>query len=387
MFPTSILRAWITGLLAIALLGGGGYMIWEWYEGDADREYLWWGIGLLAFSFLGQFVFLPFLGSWRFGEPRATRDGTRQRIKRSDGTELHVEFYGPADAQPIVFTHGWSLNSTVWYYAKRTLAEKYRLIVWDLPGLGLSTEPRTKDYSLEKMAADLEAVIGVAGRPVILVGHSIGGMISLTFCRMFPQQVARQVAGLVLIGTTYKNPVTTAALAPVWTAIQKPVIEPLLHLTVWLSPLVRWMNFQSYMNGTTQMQTRFTSFAGRQTIGQVDFVSRLSSFASPAVSARGMLALLRFNEEQTLKNIHVPTLVIAGENDRAVRKYAGEHISRQIPGAQLLVLEPAGHQSILEQHDAVIEAVGTFTAEHGTEPPAAASERSIKTGQGASAVR
>ena len=375
MFPASIIRIWITGLLGIAMIAGGGYMIWEWYEGDAEREYLWWGTGLVAFSFLGQFLILPFLGIFQFGEPRASREGSSQTIRRSDGTEIHVEFYGPADAQPIVLTHGWSLNSTIWYYAKRELGERYRLIVWDLPGLGRSTQPKTRDYSIEKMASDLEAVIGVAGRPVILLGHSIGGMIALTYCRMFPDQLGERVSGLILVDTTYTNPINTAMLAPLWRAIQKPVIEPLLHLTVWFSPLVRWMNFQSYLNGTTQLQTRFTSFAGRQTIGQVDFVSRLSSFASPAVTARGMLAMLRFNEEDTLREILVPTLVIGGYNDRPIRKDAGEYISREIPQAKLVILQPAGHQGILEQHNAFGQAVASFAAECEGQPISAVPAR------------
>jgi pimeloyl-ACP methyl ester carboxylesterase len=55
-----------------------------------------------------------------------------------------------------------------------------------MPGLGKSQGPRNHDYRLEKMAADLEAVVARVDRPVVLVGHSIGGMISLTFCRLFP---------------------------------------------------------------------------------------------------------------------------------------------------------------------------------------------------------
>ena len=49
---------------------------------------------------------------------------------------LHVELYGNADAPPVVFTHGWGGDATEWYYVKKDLARKFRLILWDLPGLG-----------------------------------------------------------------------------------------------------------------------------------------------------------------------------------------------------------------------------------------------------------
>jgi hypothetical protein len=52
-----------------------------------------------------------------------------QRLRRLDGTELHVEMYGPADGPPIVLTHGWGLDGDEWYYARKELAQRYRLIV------------------------------------------------------------------------------------------------------------------------------------------------------------------------------------------------------------------------------------------------------------------
>jgi pimeloyl-ACP methyl ester carboxylesterase len=73
-----------------------------------------------------------------------------------------VEFYGPEDGQPIILTHGWGPNSTVWYYAKRQLTDRFRVIVWDLPGLGKSSGPKTTTTP-RKYARDLEAVVALVG--------------------------------------------------------------------------------------------------------------------------------------------------------------------------------------------------------------------------------
>ena len=60
--------------------------------------------------------------------------------------------YGPADGPTVVLTHGWGANATEWYYLKKHLGDRFRLIAWDLPGLGLSKRPDNNDYSLDKMA-------------------------------------------------------------------------------------------------------------------------------------------------------------------------------------------------------------------------------------------
>jgi pimeloyl-ACP methyl ester carboxylesterase len=128
-------------------------------------------------------------------------------------------------------------SSTEWYYAKRHLSDRFRLILWDLPGLGESTQPKDRNFALDKMASDLHAVMGLAGgKPVVLVGHSIGGMINLTFCRRYPDLLGSQVAGIVQVDTTYTNPVKTTKGSGFSRAIQKPVAEPLLHATIFLSP-------------------------------------------------------------------------------------------------------------------------------------------------------
>ena len=96
-------------------------------------------------------------------DPSSERTGEVHTIRRPDGSELRVECYGPADAPPIVWTHGWGANSTEWFYQKRFLTDRFRLIVWDEPGLGLSKKPDNNDYQLENLAADLEAVLAFAG--------------------------------------------------------------------------------------------------------------------------------------------------------------------------------------------------------------------------------
>ncbi|MBD0343654.1 MAG: alpha/beta fold hydrolase, partial [Coleofasciculus sp. Co-bin14] len=194
--PLNVLIMWLVGLLSISILGGGCYILYEWYNGElVGTSYLLAGVAMVLWSFGGRFISLPLFRRPGTDEPEFLRTGTVQRVSRPDGTVLNVEFYGPEDGQAIILSHGWGPNSTVWYYAKRQLSDRFRVIVWDLPGLGKSSKPKNKDYSLEKYARDLEAVINLAGdKPVILLGHSMGGMINLTFCRLFPEHLGSLVA-------------------------------------------------------------------------------------------------------------------------------------------------------------------------------------------------
>jgi pimeloyl-ACP methyl ester carboxylesterase len=385
MIPTFIFSSWLFGLLSVGLLSGGILLARAWYQRAWDYDltldrYVFdpnWGFNpptallvagllLLIWVFAGGLILRWLLRATanpdRGGDPPLhTRQGIAHRLRRPDGSELQVEVYGPADGPPLVLTHGWGMNSTEWYYLKQQLSNHFQLIVWDLPGLGLSTRPANNDYSLENLARDLEAVLELAGgRPALLLGHSIGGMITLTFCRLFPQALRTRVAGLVLVHTTYTNPVRTTSHARLFTALERPLLVPLLHLTIWLSPLVWLMNWFSYLNGSAHLSTKRSGFAGGETWAQVEFATSFQPHASPAVLARGMLGMLAYDATQTLPMIGVPTLVVPGDRDPVCRPEASVRIDQDVPSAQLAPLAPAKHMGLIEQHERFVTLVRDF---------------------------
>src|SRR5919202_3918578 len=208
--PFPLLFTWLVGLLSLALLGGGVYLLCAWYVGAlVGTGDLVGGLAMTLWSLVGRWVVLAFhpRGS---GEPHTLRPESEVRLPRPDGTSLYVERYGSADAPAVVLTHGAGANRTSWSYAIRSLSQRFQVLVWDMPGLGHSEKPRRGDYSLERHAQDLEAVLGVAdGQPAVLVGHSMGGMVLLTFGRLFPHHLGTRVRGLALVDTSYTNPART----------------------------------------------------------------------------------------------------------------------------------------------------------------------------------
>lgn len=363
--PFNFLLVWLVGLLSIGVLGGGIYILYEWYIGElVGTSYLVGGLAMGLWSLGGRFISLPLFRRKGDDEPKRMRSGTVKRVERPDGSVIQVEFYGPEDGQPIILSHGWGPNSTVWYYAKRQLSDRFRIIVWDMPGLGKSTRPKNNDYSLEKYARDLEAVVAIAGdKPVILLGHSMGGMIGLTFCRLFPEHLGRKVAGLILVDTTYTNPVKTCIGSNLLRKLQKPLLEPLLYLATVLSPFLWLMTWLSYLNGTLHISVELSGFTGKETRGQLEFSSLLSAFGSPGVLAKGTLAMFKLEETDTLRTINIPSLVVTGASDIAVLPQTGVRMKAELPNAELVTLQPAGHMSLMERNEQFAEAVSAFCAE------------------------
>ncbi|MBH8565485.1 alpha/beta hydrolase [Nostoc sp. CENA67] len=360
--PHNFLLVWLAQLLSVGVLGTGIYLIYEWYERElVGTAYLVGGLVMVLWTFAGRFISLPLLRRPGVEEPKFMRSKTVKRLSQPDGSVLQVEFFGPSDAQPIIMSHGWGPNSTVWYYAKRQLSDRFRVIVWDLPGLGKSSRPKNNDYSLEKYARDLEAVISIAGdKPVILLGHSMGGMINLTFCRLFPEQLRRRVASLILVDTTYTNPVKTCIFSSWVRKLQKPLLEPLLYLTILLSPILWLMTWLSYFNGLLYISVELSGFTGTETRGQLNFASLLSALGSPGVLARGTLAMFKFDETQTLAKINVPVLVVSGASDIATKPVASDRMVAELPHAQKVTIKPGGHMALMEQNHQFAEAVNAF---------------------------
>jgi pimeloyl-ACP methyl ester carboxylesterase len=395
MMPFSVLRIWFTGLLGWVILGAAAYLLWEWADGidpaplvaahdartgeiivdappqqDRDRRggwpYLAAGLGLIAISLIGWLPIGLALSRWGGGfSPRQNRTGKVSVVERPDGSRLHVETFGGEGAPTLLFTHGWSLDGTVWAEVLGKLEGRFRIVVWDLPGLGRSRGPTNRDYRLEKMADDLAAVAAsVGGGPVILIGHSIGGMIVQTFCRQHPQEVGARVAGIVLLHSTYTNPLATAFGRRFWKTIERPILIPLNQLTLWLAPLAWLSNWQSFLNGNLHIATRLASFSGQQSWAQLHYAAWLAAIAWPAVVARGNLAMVQFDEQQTLPKVDIPVLVVAARHDRMTCPDASDRLAKLLPQSIETSIK-AGHLSFWERPDELAAILTEFAERVG----------------------
>lgn len=358
-------------LVSLSILGAAGYLLWSWHEGHwvpdaygAGRQLhelwrLWTAVALLAWSLLGRVVVTPLLARSDTDPTRPER-GDHQMISSPTGSTLYVEAHGPQDAPPIILTHGWGLDSTIWYYLRRHLAQRFRVIVWDLPGLGRSRAANGRAIDLSHFALDLKALLSLAdGKPAVLVGHSIGGMTIQTLVRDHPEVLDGAVAGLVLVNTTYTNPLRTMVLSGLAQALRWPLLEPLFRLAIWLQPLA-WMSaWQSYLSGSAHVANRL-GFASQVTRSQLEHNTLLATRNPPAASARGNLAMFRWSADGALQAITVPTLILAGDSDLVTKREASETLARGTPGGRLEVIADANHMGFLERSEIYNEEIARF---------------------------
>lgn len=361
------------GLLPFVLLGSAGYLAWGWYQGEMVQDAngtlqrlredwrLWTALALVGWAFLGRFV-IPLLLARADTDPTRPERGAGETINGPGGASLYVERHGDLTAPPMILIHGWGMDSTIWFYAKRRLARQFHLIIWDLPGLGRSTAKSGEAVDLSSFAADLKAIVGLAdGRPVVLVGHSIGGMTIQTLARDDPAFFNRAVAGVVLLNTTHTNPLETMILSGLVKALRRPVLEPVMRLAIWLQPLAWLAAWQSYLSGSAHMANRL-GFGRYVTRSQLEHTTLLATRNPPGILARGNLAMFRWDATQALPGIRPPVLVIAGDKDIVTKLQASETISSAIPDARLQVVEGVNHMGFLERAEIYNEAIAAFAA-------------------------
>jgi pimeloyl-ACP methyl ester carboxylesterase len=367
--PLVLLAFIIADLLSIAYPFVAYYLWREWdtYNNTINDAYadrcLYGAIALLMFIFLGRLLMKAIVSTRRKGEdePHTFNANHRESIKRNDGSVINVEFYGKEDGQPLILVHGWNANIKNWYYQVRHFEKDYRIVAMDLAGLGKSTRPSNKDFSLTKMAYDLNTVLEHTGvKNPVLWGHSMGGMTILTLIAKHKQVLPTAIKGVILEHTTYTNPVKTIIFRKLMTAIQKPVLVPICWTLIILSPIVWVFRWMSYLNGNSHIASRWLTFAGTQTAKQLDFSTLLSTLAPPAVMARGCLAMFKYDVTEQLAKIEMPVLIIAANKDRLTRPDASEYMKSHIPKAQLINVSPGNHQSLIERHKEVNKAAQDF---------------------------
>lgn len=355
-------------IASLAVFAIAIWLLWSWYDADHVAETLgwaeppdarlWWGAGLMAVSLFGRIPALMLLG---MGETTAlARRAGGVAIPGADGAILHVEMEGATNGPILLFTHGWGLSARIWAEARADLGARFGLVFWDLPGLGRSGRP-TAGYSIEGFAEDLHAVIDSLpeDRPVILVGHSIGGMTVQAFCARHPELLNRRVAAIVLENTTHTNPLETMIFPRVFRPLQ-PVVELACKLDMILSPALWAMNWQAWLSGSTHLAARLAAFGARPTREQLDRTARLITKNSPAVQARGVLAMLHWSVTDKLPRIDVPALVFVGGRDLITMDHAGEAIAAALPQARLVRVEAAGHMGPVEKAGFYNEQIGDF---------------------------
>ncbi len=301
-------------------------------------------------------------------EPFGQLHGRAAVVVADDGVPLHVEVNGP-DAAPVtvVFCHGYTLSQDVWHYQRRDLAAAARLVFWDQRGHGRSGQCSQESCTISQLGADLYAVLTAVAPgpvPVVLVGHSMGGMTIMALARQHPELFGPKVTGVVLVSTAVGGVDPTiwlpAPLRPVARQAAPPVLRGVsTGRRAALAERVRHVGGDLAFLGT-----RYIAF-GDPAVSPavVEFLERVIRATPVGVVAAFYLALLKHDERAALGVLgRVPVTVITGELDRLVPLAPSEELAAEIPGAELVRVPGAGHAVILERPGLVNHAITELIA-------------------------
>jgi pimeloyl-ACP methyl ester carboxylesterase len=204
---------------------------------------------------------------------------------------------------------------------------------------------------LTSFAADLKAVTELAGEQrVVLVGHSIGGMTIQTLVRDDPAFVDSRVSGIVLLNTTYTNPLRTMIFSPLLQALRWPLLEPLMWLAIPLQPLLWLYAWQCYLSGSAHLAYRI-GFGKHAPRSQLNATALLGTRNPPGAQARGNLAMFRWDATGAISKATVPVLVVGGALVIVTKPDASRAIGASAKGARLRVVEDVNHMGFLERFE------------------------------------
>ena len=325
------------------------------------------------------------------GVPAGSGALVRASSRRSSG--------GPAagDAAPltVVFCHGYCLNQDSWHFQRAALREGMRLVFWDQRSHGRSERSRThlagEDASIDQLGGDLKAVLDavVPSGPVVLVGHSMGGMTVMALAEQHPELFRTgaspadgggRVVGVALIGTLASDwDSVTLGLPALGAKLFRRVAPGMMKL---LGRQVELVEATRRLGAdfTAVFYRRF-SFGGKDVDpGVVRFAEQLLDATPIDVVAEFYPAFGAHDKLEALVALRgVPALVLAGTKDLLTPPGHSEAIARALPGAELVLAENAGHLVMLERPDLVdrhLAALLCRAAEHGgaQSPPQAVQE-------------
>ncbi|QYJ02585.1 alpha/beta hydrolase [Nocardioides panacisoli] len=292
-------------------------------------------------------------------------------VVADDGVPLHVEvdevdaafngvrsaWRGNGTTPPVtvVFVHGFCLNLDCWHFQRAAYRDLVRTVYYDQRSHGRSGRSDRAHATIDQLGADLRAVIDATAPegPVVLVGHSMGGMSIVAFAEQYPELIGDRIVGVGLISTTAGGLDPARLLVPLVPA----------HLTA--TPARRAMSALRRGHRAIDLARRVGASLATVAVDRFAFGAgvpeRYVEFVDDMLAATPFEVVAEFfGHFQTLDKFdvvdvlsRVPTTIVCGTADRVTSIGHSRKLQSRIEGSRLTECEGAGHLVILEQHDRV----------------------------------
>ncbi len=297
-------------------------------------------------------------------------------VRAADGVLLSVEEVGPLDAPlTVVFAHGYSLSMASWTFQRRDLAAslatanghrpEVRLVFYDQRGHGSSGRGPAAHTTIAQLAADLGSVLDdrAPRGPVVLVGHSMGGMTVLSLAAHRPELFGSRVVGVGLLSTSTGGIADLDLGLPRLLTGVRAAVFPVAAYTMRHRP--HWAErTRRVARDLVSAATKALSFAGEDVDpALVRYVDAMIAGTPVDVIAEFYPAIAGLDADGALEPLtRVPVLVLTGDTDRMIPRVHSDRIAARLSelGAapvEYLVVPVAGHLVLLERPEEVTGAI------------------------------
>lgn len=284
-----------------------------------------------------------------------------------DGVPLHVEIDEPRGPAPkldghavptVVLVHGFTLTLESWVYQRRALREAgYRVVLMDLRGHGRSEEGEASSYTIGQLGRDLAEVIEQVAPegPIVLAGHSMGGMTLMSFAGQFPDVLRERVIGAGLVATSPGD------MHEVDFGLGRPVAAFVYRLGP--GAVGRLAGREAALTAVHKagrdvesLLVHHFSFGSHVPLSVVRFTGRMVFGTKLEVVGAFLADIGGHDQNLSLAAFDgIETLVLVGSEDKVTPPAHSETIVAAIPGAEHVVVDEAGHMLPVEYPDLVSE--------------------------------
>lgn len=266
-------------------------------------------------------------------------------VELDNGYKIH--YLEKGKGKNLVFIHGFLGSSWLFEAQIEHFSKNFRTIAIDHLGHGKSDKPESESYELAELAQYLEKTLSkiIGDEKIILVGHSMGGMISL-ICATDPN-LSKRLEGLILMATAPK--------------LNNP------GLVQYIKDL---KSGEMSLKDRETIETIFVGlcFQRKARKEQTDLVKEFVDLTlqnEEYVGLRTMESIVNnFDVEDNLKDITIPTLILSGDKDIFILPDESKSMDQKIPNSKLVILTPKiGHMIQYEATDDYNKALETFLGE------------------------
>ncbi|GAA0226904.1 alpha/beta hydrolase [Cryptosporangium japonicum] len=284
----------------------------------------------------------------------------------ADGVDLHVEIV-EADGEPdltVVFVHGFALDMGTWHFQRRVFTgheePKLRMVFYDQPGHGHSGPRPDGDYTIDQLADSLAEVITKVAPdgPLVLAGHSMGGMTLMALAERHPDLVLDRVVGVALISTSAGHLDDVALGFPPIVAWLRGALTPALTKVLRWQPIMAERGRRSGSDLAYLLTERYGFGSANPSPALVEYVERMNDGTRVEVIAGYLGTLSQHDRYAALEAFaDVETLVVCGDRDLLTPVEHTREIAKLLPHAALLEVSDGGHCTLMEHADATNEAL------------------------------